>query len=155
VTILSVVQAAQAQGQTALPLAQPEAFEKRYADILEQGFAANPLPTPSDDAPKPRGRPKRSPERNLLERLRSQQASVLGFMYDFEVPFDNNQAERDVRMMKLKQKISGCFRSVEGARMFCRIRGYLSTLRKQQRPILEALISVFSGNPVSLAPQPE
>jgi transposase len=155
VTILSVVQAAKAQGQSALPLAQLEAFEQRYADILEQGFAANPLPTPSDDAPKPRGRPKRSPARNLLERLRSQQASVLGFMYDFEVPFDNNQAERDVRMMKLKQKISGCFRSVDGARMFCRIRGYLSTLRKQQQPILEVLINVFSGNLVSLALQPE
>jgi transposase len=155
VTILSVVQAAQAQGQTALPLAQLEAFEQRYAEILAQGFAANPLPTRSDDVPKPRGRPKRSPARNLLERLRSQQASVLGFMYDFEVPFDNNQAERDVRMMKLKQKISGGFRSVEGARMFCRIRGYLSTLRKQQQPILETLMNVFLGNSVSLAPQPE
>jgi transposase len=155
VSILSVVQAAQAQGKTALPLAQLEAFEQRYVDILEQGFAANPLPTPPAHAPKPRGRPKRSPARNLLERLRSQQASVLGFMYDFEVPFDNNQAERDVRMMKLKQKISGCFRSVDGARMFCRIRGYLSTLRKQQQPILEALINVFSGNPVSLETQPE
>ena len=155
VTILRVVQAAQAQGQTALPPAQLAAFEQRYTEILDQGFAANPLPTPADDAPKPRGRPKRSPARNLLERLRSQQASVLGFMYDFEVPFDNNQAERDVRMMKLKQKISGGFRSVEGARMFCRIRSYLSTLRKQQRPVLEALMNVFSGEPVSLAPQPE
>jgi len=155
VTILRVVQAAQAQGQSALPLAHLEAFEQRYAEILAQGFAANPLPTRSDDVPKPRGRPKRSPARNLLERLRSQQTSVLGFMYDFEVPFDNNQAERDVRMMKLKQKISGGFRSVEGARMFCRIRGYLSTLRKQQQPILEALMNVFSGEPVSLALQPE
>ncbi|MGD1857398.1 MAG: transposase, partial [Leptolyngbyaceae cyanobacterium] len=90
-----------------------------------------------------------------LERLRSQQASVLGFMVDFDVPFDNNQAERDVRMMKLKQKISGCFRSVSGARMFCRIRGYLSTLRKQDRTILDALIGLFSGQPVALVPQPK
>ena len=155
VTILSLVQAAKAQGKTALAFEQIEAFETRYADILEQGFAANPIPTPPDNAPKKRGRPKRSPPRNLLERLRSQQASVLGFMYDFEVPFDNNQAERDMRMMKLKQKTSGCFRSVDGARMFCRIRGYLSTLRKQTQPILDALICVFSGQPVSLAPQPE
>ena len=155
VTILSQVQAAKAQGQTALPLGQIRAFENRYRDILEQGFAANPMPTSHPNQPKKRGRIKRSPPRNLLERLRSQQASVLGFMVDFDVPFDNNQAERDVRMMKLKQKISGCFRSVDGARIFCRIRGYLSTLRKQDQIILDALIGLFSGRPVNLVPQPK
>lgn len=155
VTILGQVQAAKAQGQTSLPIQQLQAFEERYREILEQGFAANPIPKPPPDAPKKRGRAKRSPPRNLLERLQSQQTSVLGFMVDFEVPFDNNQAERDVRMMKLKQKVSGCFRTVDGARMFCRIRGYLSTLRKQNQNILDALIGVFSGQPISLAPQPE
>lgn len=155
VTILSQVQAANAQGQTRLPRDQLKAFEARYAEILDQGFAVNPIPTPLPNAPKKRGRPKRSPPRNLLERLQSQQASVLGFMHDFEVPFDNNQAERDVRMMKLKQKISGCFRSVDGARMFCRVRGYLSTLRKQDQNILDALIGLFSGQPVPLVSQPE
>ncbi|MEM9805430.1 MAG: IS66 family transposase [Cyanobacteria bacterium P01_D01_bin.56] len=153
VTILHQVQAAKANGQTALPDDQRKAFEARYADILAQGFAANPLATPSSDAPKKRGRPKRSPPRNLLERLKAQQASVLGFMVDFEVPFDNNQAERDLRMMKLKQKISGCFRSVDGARMFCRIRGYLSTLRKQGQNILDALMELFSSKPLTLIPQ--
>ncbi|MEM9448929.1 MAG: transposase, partial [Cyanobacteria bacterium P01_E01_bin.6] len=71
------------------------------------------------------------------------------------VPFDNNQSERDLRMMKLKQKISGCFRSEDGAKRFCRIRGYLSTLRKQGRNIMGALIDLFSGNPQSPLPQPE
>jgi transposase len=154
-TILGQVQVAKAQGQTALAPEQRHAFEARYAAILEQGFEANPIPIPPADVPKKRGRPKRSPPRNLLERLRSQQAAVLGFMNDFEVPFDNNQSERDLRMMKLKQKISGCFRSDDGAKMFCRIRGYLSTLRKQERNILNALIGLFSGNPEPLISQPE
>jgi transposase len=134
---------------------QRDDFKARYAAILEQGFEANPIPIPLVNVPKKRGRPKRSPPRNLLKRLRSQQAAVLCFMDDFEVPFDNNQAERDLRMMKLKQKISGCFRSEDGAKMFCRIRDYLSTLRKQDRKILNALIALFSGNPEPLIPQPE
>ena len=155
VTILHQVNAAKAQGQTALPTEQLTALETRYHEILEQGLAVNPLPTASPEGPKKRGRPKRSPPLNLLMRLQSQPASVLGFRYDFAVPFDNNQAERDLRMMKLKQKISGCFRSEAGARMFCRIRGYLSTLRKQEQNVLEALIALFSGQTTSLDLQPE
>lgn len=155
VTIYRQVEQAKMQGQTALEPEQLQAFAARYGAILTEGLAANPLPIPDPEAPKKRGRLKRSPPRNLLERLRTQQTAVLGFMHDFAIPFDNNQAERDLRMMKLKQKISGCFRSEAGANQFCRIRGYLATLRKQGRNLLAALIDLFSGNPQSPIPQPE
>lgn len=133
------------------------AVEARYQAILEQGFTANPplAPPLKKNKRKKGGREKQSPPRNFLDRLKSKKASVLGFMYDFEVPFDNNQAERDIRMVKLKQKISGTFRSATGAQMFCRIRGYISTLRKQGCNVLDAFIALFSGNSQSPIFQPE
>jgi len=155
VSIHHCVKAIKAQGETTLPTLELAAFETRYQAILDQGFADNPLPPPTPSKPKKRGRPKRSPPRNLLERLQTHQASVLGFMHDFTLPFDNNQAERDLRMMKLKQKISGSFRSEEGARQFCRIRGYLASLRKQGLNVLDALLTVFAGHPQSPLPQPK
>ncbi|MBE9111779.1 IS66 family transposase [Nodosilinea sp. LEGE 07298] len=157
VTIHHHVEAAKAQGQRTLSQQDLAAFEARYQAILAQGLADNPLPSPGPASAKKRkrGRPRRSPPRNLLERLQAHSASVLGFMYDFTLPFDNNQAERDLRMMKLKQKISGGFRSEDGARRFCRIRGYLATLRKQGLNVLDALLNLFSANPQSPLPQPE
>lgn len=154
-TIHHWVQAVKAQGETALPTLELAAFEARYQAILDQGFTDNPLSPPSQTQPKKRGRPKRSPPRNRLERLQTHQASVLGFMHDFTLPFDNNQAERELRMMKLKQKISGCFRSEAGARQFCRIRGYLASLRKQGPNVLDALLNVFAGHPQSPLLQPK
>lgn len=155
VSLHSWVKALKAEGKTALCAQELAVLEARYESILDQGFDANPMPPPDPMASKKRGRPKRSTPRNLLERLRTHKASVLGFVRDFEVPFDNNQAERDLRMMKLKQKISGGFRSEDGARRFCRIRGYLSTLRKQGHDLLEAMVDAFSGHPQSPLTQPE
>jgi transposase len=140
------VKAAKQQGLTTIDPQQLQSFEARYRTILVQGLAANP-PEPVDPStPKSRGRPKQSPAKNLLDRLQSQQTSVLGFLYDFDIPFDNNQAERDIRMVKLKQKISGGFRTADGAHSFARIRSFLSTLKKQGLNLLDSLSLLFEGN---------
>jgi transposase len=145
-TMHQQVKEAKQQGLTTIDPQQLQAFETQYRDILVQGLAVNP-PEPVDpDTPKSRGRPKQSPAKNLLDRLQRQQTSVLGFLFDFQVPFDNNQAERDIRMVKLKQKISGCFRTADGARSFARIRSFLSTLKKQGLNLLDSLSLLFHGN---------
>jgi transposase len=125
----------------------------RYQAAIAAGYKVNP-PTPPPAIPK-RGKQGQSKARNLLDRLSKHQDAVLRFLYDFDVPFDNNLAERDLRMFKVKQKISGCFRSTTGAEGFARIRGYLSTLRKQGMNLLLSLEQALLGYPVlpvSLSP---
>ncbi len=122
-----------------------EAFVARYDALLAAGLAANP---PPERGPQRRGRRKQTPARNLLERLLLGKEQVLAFLDDLTIPFDNNQAERDLRMLKVQQKVSGGFRADTGSAAFARIRGYLSTLSKQQMPLLTALAAVFVGKPL-------
>ena len=145
----AAVAGARDAGASQLAGDQRERLLARYTDLLCQGIAANPLPPPPPGPPK-RGRRKQSAVRNLLDRLFQHQEEVLAFLDDFAVPFDNNQAERDLRMLKVQQKISGCFRSPAGAVAFCRIRGVLSTLTKQGVPVLTALHALFEDHSLTL-----
>ena len=126
---------------------QIHAFEIRYQKALDEGYARNPLPPLPPNAKKKRGCRKKSKPRNLLERLDKHRKKALAFMYDFNVPFDNNLAERDIRMIKIHQKISGTFRSEEGAKAFCHIRSYISTARKNTIGAMDAMTRLLGDNP--------
>lgn len=128
-------------------------YWQRYDDVLRQGLDANP--SPKTPPPNKRGRKKQAPPQNLLDRLAKYKAETLAFMHDFRIPFDNNLAERDVRMIKVKQKISGAFRTRTGAETFCAIRSYISTVRKQNGDVIQALYDAFTGTPFMPACLPE
>ncbi len=141
--VKAAVDAARAAGQTELPALQRAEFEAAYTDLLTAGQLANPPSPPSGK----RGRTKQTPARNLLDRLATHRDASLAFLTDFHVPFDNNLADRDLRMLKVKGQVSGSFRSADGADQFCRIRGYISTLRNQGYSVLDGLTSGFAGRP--------
>jgi transposase len=144
------------QGAKALPQAERDALVLQYFEVLRQGFAEHfALAPPSQSsAPNKPGRKRQDASKNLLDALLSRAEQVLAFLEDLAIPFTNNQAERDLRMVKVQQKISGTFRSEQGATAFCTIRSYLSTMRKQGRSMLVALAAVFEGSPFPIAWEP-
>jgi transposase len=137
------VDAARDQGLRRLPADVHAELLRRDDAARDQGLRAHPPPAPTGK----RGRPKRGKAGNLGDRLQAHKEATLAFLTDFAVPFDNNQAERDIRMTKVREKISGCFRTPTGAARFCRIRSYISTLRKQGLPIFAALGQAVAGDP--------
>ena len=138
------VDKAAALGLTAVEPAVLLDLETRCRAAVEAGNAANPLPEPTGK----KGKRKRTAGGNLVRRLEENQSETLAFLYDFNVPFGNNLAERDIRMVKVKLNISGSFRTTEGAKIFCTTRGYISTMRKQGHNVLTALRSVAVGKPI-------
>jgi transposase len=140
--IKAAVEAARSMEQDSLPDCEQQRYLNHYDGILEQAEQAV------------RGSPvRRAPHLcapTLYRRFCNYKTEVLRFMTDFDVPFDNNGSERDLRMLKLQQKISGCFRSAAGAGVFCRVRSYLSSARKQGGVLLSALESALKGQPIRL-----
>jgi transposase len=141
-----------AQGHRALGEARYRQYLQRYDALLAEGKRLNPRQARDPTREDRRGRIKQSEAYNLLSRLERLAEQVWRFATDHRVPFTNNQAERDIRMSKLKQKVSGCFRAAHGLQAFCTIRSYLASLRKQRRSLLEALNSTFAGNVPSPLP---
>jgi transposase len=138
-------QDARAQGKRWLDPLEVLDWERAFLQVLEEADRLTPRATAP---PGTKGRVKQSAARNLLDRLLKHQPAIFCFLEDLRVDFDNNLAERDLRMLKVQQKVSGCFRSLAGAYAFSRIRGYLSTLRKQGLPLLPALQATLCGHPL-------
>lgn len=145
--INDTVERSRKAGRKSLSRHRIRKFEARYKRILRAGYEENPLPGKRRKGRKKRGRIPKPKAVNLLDRLKNHESAVLSFMYDFNVPFTNNLVERDQRMAKVHEKISGTFRSREGAHAFCCIRSYISTARKNDINVIEAIQNAFAGAP--------
>jgi transposase len=139
------VEALKAQGFVEMPEEDMKTWHERYHGIISVGIEEDTQKSPQKLNKK--GKPKKSKGLQLLHKLQQYDIETLDFMYEFEVRWHNNLAERDLRMQKLRQKISGCFRGKEGAKVFCRIRSYLSTAKKNGIDAMEAIAMAVRGQP--------
>lgn len=144
-TINKKTHKAKMKGKTAFPMHKVKQFTQYYDDICKGALVY--YPPPDTTTKKARGRTAQAKGKNLLDRFIKYKEEVLRFCTDFTVPFTNNLAERDLRMIKVKEKISGTFASFKGAEIFARIRGYISTVKKNNRSVLEELNNVLRGKP--------
>lgn len=142
-----------AEGLLGLSAERIRFYEKKYDQILLEALKFSLLHAPVLKRGK-RGKQKQTKSKNLIDRMQKFKIEILRFMHDFRVPFTNNQGERDIRMNKVKQKISGCFRSFNGAQVYCRIRSFFSTAQKQNVNLQEAILAVFLNIslPISFSP---
>lgn len=146
-TSYQAVQTAKSEGLTCLPPEQIQAITEQYQALVAQGLAEHPPPQPPT-TPKP-GRLRKSKERNLLERMQKYQDQVLRFLTNFSVPFDNNLAERDIRMLKVVQKIFGCFRKLWGAQAHLNIRSFFLTKQRAGENALNAITNAITQHWIS------
>jgi transposase len=132
-----------------LDFEQIKVLEERFNTTLLKGIEENP-PSVNPIRKGKRGRNPKTKAKNLLDRFLEHKEKILRFLTDLKVPFENNQAERDIRMMKLQQKISGTFRTTQGAQAFCRIRAYISTIKKNNLPVINAILAALKGAPLTI-----
>ena len=141
---------AMAKGKTSLHRNTLKRYSDLYDEIMRVAYEENPLP---ERKPGKRGRPRRGKVLCLIDRLSTHKGKVCLFAYDFDVPFDNNQAERDIRNIKVKTKVSGCFRSIEGAKEYLKIMSYVSTAIKHGFTGFDAIRRAVIGNSMSIFAQ--
>jgi len=140
-----VVDECKENGMNSMEAVQLTTLECAYDALVEKGYEQNPFPAKETGK---KGRVKKTKSQNLIERFKNYKEAVICFMKDFNVPFGNNIAEQAIRMTKVKQKISGCFRSKRGAESFALARSYIDTMRKQGYDIMEAIGLAINGNPI-------
>lgn len=138
------VKMAKERGATALDVRTVRSLEEKYTALHRKSARQVPICKRRNGK---RGRIKQSKARNMIDRLRDRRNDIIGFIHDFKIPFDNNEAERSFRMVKVHQKISSCFRSFKGAEMFCRIRSYIATVKKNDQPVLDSIAMAIRGDP--------
>ena len=127
-----------------------DSLMRRYEKVVEKGIEEERRYDRAIEGIKKRGRKKKGKSVRLLEVFIRDREKVMRFIHNKDTPFDNNIAERDLRMVKLKQKVSGCFRTGQGGKIFCRIRSYISSVRKQGYSVLDSIVRALKGEPVTL-----
>ncbi len=146
VLLLDIKAAVEKTDENCLDDSEGQEYRLRYREIINMGELQMPLPPLDPEQPKKKGRKKKTKQCNLLERLRDFENDALRFMVVSYVPFTNNEGENAIRMTKVQQKNSGCFSSMDGAKIFCRIRSYLRTVQKRDITPTQALETLFVEN---------